>query len=119
MLENIDRIASFIGGLSLDEFIRDERAIFAVSYAFVRLGEAARHIPQDVVDANPSIEWREIRQFRNFMVHVYQAVDPARLHDTALTSLSLLRTRFRHLMKREQALRCFRFVVRAACDPTG
>ena len=101
MLEDIDRIASFIGGLSRDEFIRDERAIFAVSYAFVRLGEAARHIPQDVVDANPSIEWREIRQFRNFMVHVYQAVDPARLHDTALTSLPPLRERLQRLCEGE------------------
>lgn len=91
MIEDIDRISSFIGGRTREEFIADEQAVFAVCYAFVRLGEAVFHVPQEVAAAHPEIEWGDIRHFRNFMIHVYHAVDPARLYDTAAQSLPPLR----------------------------
>jgi uncharacterized protein with HEPN domain len=50
-----------------DEFRRDEKTVFAVCYAFVRLGEAVAHIPPEVMRANPEVEWGQIRHFRNFM----------------------------------------------------
>lgn len=91
MVEDIDRILAFIEGHDRSSFADDEKTVFAVSYGFVRIGEAASKLPQEVIDANPSVPWREIRQFRNFMVHVYEHVDPARLFDTAKTELPSLR----------------------------
>ncbi len=98
MVEDIDRIAAFIADLSRDEFIASEQAVFAVSYAFVRLGEAVHHIPSDITDAHPDIEWGDIRHFRDFMIHVYQAVDPARLYDTATVSLPPLRPKLKAVL---------------------
>jgi len=97
MLEDIERIGRFIGSLDRDRFINDEKAVFAVCYAFVRLGEAVQHIPTDVTSAHPEIEWGDIRHFRNFMIHVYLAVDPARLFDTAKTDLPPLAAKLRQL----------------------
>ncbi len=101
MVEDIDRITAFIGDLSRDEFIANEQAVFAVSYAFVRLGEAVHHIPAEIADAHPEIEWGDIRHFRNFMIHVYHAVDPGRLYDTAKDSLPPLRPKLEAVIGHE------------------
>lgn len=100
MVEDIDRIARFIDGRSRDEFVSDERTVFAVSYAFVRLGEAIQHLPESLLQQHPEVEWRDIRHFRNFMVHVYQAVDPARLYDTARSDLPWLRSKLEDVLRR-------------------
>lgn len=93
MVEDIDRITRFIGGRSREEFMADERAVFAVCYAFVRLGQSVINIPEAVRAAHPQVEWGDIRHFRNFMVHVYLSVNPGRLHDTAETNLPTLRNK--------------------------
>ena len=73
--------------------MKDEKTVFAVCYAFVRLGEAAGRIPENFQKSHPEIEWREIRHFRSFMIHVYMAVDPLRVLETAKTDLPTLRAR--------------------------
>lgn len=98
MIEDIDRIQSFIGGRDRENFSKDEKSVFAVSYAFVRLGEAVGHIPKSVVEDHPEIEWGDVRHFRNFMIHVYDRVDPARLHDTAMQELAELRRKLQELI---------------------
>lgn len=102
MLEDITRIRAFMGDLDRDGFIRDDKTVFAVSYAFVRLGEGAGHVPEEVKQANPQVEWKSVRHYRNFMIHVYQAVDPGRVYDTAKDDLDALEAGLRALMEREK-----------------
>jgi uncharacterized protein with HEPN domain len=90
MIEDAEKAQRFIGAMSEREFKDDERTIFAVCYCFVRLGEAASKIPDEVKLRHPHVEWREMRHFRNFMVHVYLSVDPGKLYETAKTDLPRL-----------------------------
>lgn len=98
MLEDIARIDTFIGDLDREAFIRDDKSVFAVCYAFVRLGQAVERVPPETTVAHPEIEWREIRHFRNFMIHVYLMVDPARLYDTARQDLPALAEKLTDLL---------------------
>lgn len=98
MVEDIDRVLGFVGGATREAFAMDEKAVFAVCYGFVRLGEAASQIPEDVRRAHPEVEWGDIRHFRNFMIHVYLSVDPGRLYDTAKTDLPLLAAKLREIL---------------------
>jgi uncharacterized protein with HEPN domain len=99
MIDDIGRIRAFIGPMTRDEFIADERTVFAVCYAFVRLGEAVSRLPEEVRVRHPGVEWREVRQFRNFMIHVYHGVDPARLYDTAATYIEPLAEKLRRVLR--------------------
>jgi uncharacterized protein with HEPN domain len=101
MLDDIARIRAFIGTLDREAFIRDDKTAFAVSYAFVRLGEGVGHVPEDVRTAHPQVAWKNVRHYRNFMIHVYQAVDPGRVFDTAKDDLDPLEAGLRALLKRE------------------
>lgn len=56
------------------------------------------HIPEDVMEAHPEIEWGDIRHFRNFMIHVYDRVDPRRLHETATQDLPPLLAKLRAML---------------------
>ena len=75
MLDDIARIRVFIGPLDRDAFIRDDKTAFAVSYAFVRLGEATAHIPEAKLATHPEIPWVKVRSTRNIIVHVYFGID--------------------------------------------
>jgi len=41
------------------------------------IGEAARHVPDEVVATHPDLPWSEMRDMRNIVVHEYFGVDPA------------------------------------------
>jgi len=91
MIEDIDRIAAFLGAMSRDEFLVDLKTIYAVSAAFIRIGGAAGALSAEVRAAHPEVEWRDIRHFRNFLIHVYDKVDAAHLWEAAAGDLSPLR----------------------------
>lgn len=63
MIDDIHRIDGFIAGITDDDFVKDEKTLFAVCYAFVRLGAAAGRIPENFQKSHPEIEWREIGNF--------------------------------------------------------
>lgn len=95
MLEATEAAIGFVGEMSATEFLADLRTVYAVRAAFITLGEASGHVPESVRDRFPEIPWREMRHFRNFMVHVYPQVDPAHLHRTVVENLPSLRDQLR------------------------
>lgn len=48
ILNTIESSEHFIEGMDFEQFISDEKTIFAVSRALEILGEAAKHIPEDL-----------------------------------------------------------------------
>ncbi len=75
MLENAEKALSFVQGMDYDDFCTDDKAVYAVIRAFEIIGEAARQIPEDVRQANPKIQWREIAAMRNKLTHEYFGVN--------------------------------------------
>ena len=55
MLEDISRIDSFIGSLDTEAFSRDQKCVFAVCYAYVRLGEAVGKLPESLKRLHPDL----------------------------------------------------------------
>lgn len=43
----------------------------AVLYNFLIIGEAVAHISDDMKQAHPEVKWRDIRSFRNLLIHGY------------------------------------------------
>jgi uncharacterized protein with HEPN domain len=92
MLEATQAALSFVEGLDERQFCEDLRTIYATRAALTTIGEAANRVPETLRDGHPSIPWRQIRAFRNFLVHVYDQVDPVRLHQTVTDELPNLET---------------------------
>ncbi len=70
-----DKVNRFARDMSRDEFFGDDRTFHAVIHCLLIVGEAAKHIPDDVRQRMPGIEWRKIAGMRDFLAHVYFAID--------------------------------------------
>jgi uncharacterized protein with HEPN domain len=68
-------IRSYVSGLSFDDFIRDRMRQSAVIREFEVIGEAVGRLPDNLKALHPDIPWREIKDFRNLLIHGYFGVD--------------------------------------------
>lgn len=78
----VDLVARFIQG-GKDDFLQDERSQYAVMMAYVRIGEIVKQIPDDLLLTQPGIEWREIKGFRDVLIHRYFDINVVRVWDAA------------------------------------
>ena len=57
------------------EFLRDQRLRRAFVRSLEIIGEAAKHLPEEVRQHYPNIEWRSITGMRDRLIHAYFGVD--------------------------------------------
>ncbi len=67
---------------SLEQFRSSPVVVDAVFYNITILGEAARHVPDDIAGRFPEIEWAAVRAMRNNLVHEYFGADMQIVWDT-------------------------------------
>ena len=89
--ESIAAIEDFTAGLEYESFAADRKTYSATLREFIIIGEAIANIPDEVKNRVPSIEWRLIKDFRNFIVHEYFGVDSKIVWDAVRKELPLLR----------------------------
>ena len=80
-------------------FAADERTIDAVVRNLIVIGEAAGHVPEDVVAASPQIPWARMRGMRDLAVHEYFGIDVNVLWDTVTVNLPALLPLLRELLE--------------------
>ena len=74
-LQAIDRIRGYVSALDREGFFGDQRTVDAVIRNLEVVGEAARHIPEEIQARYPSLPWNEMRSMRNLLAHAYFLVD--------------------------------------------
>jgi len=93
MLDAIDRIESFIGDASFDDFLDDELRHNAAIRQFEILGEAAGRVSAETSQGCPEIDWTAITGMRQRLIHGYLEVDLEVVWITAKQDLPELRDR--------------------------
>ena len=71
ILEAINKIERYTAGLSEEAFANQDMAVDAVIRNFQVIGEAARHIPDDVQARYPEVPWSLMQGMRHILVHDY------------------------------------------------
>ena len=88
-----DRIVEFIGEMTFDAFVADEKTKSAVTWQLQIIGEASRQMPEEVRREHPQIAWKDIIGMRNVLTHGYFGVDYQAVWDAFLTDIPALRKR--------------------------
>ena len=75
ILDSGSTIMEFVNGLSFQEFCDDRKTYSAVIREFEIIGEAVGNLPERQKQRHPDIEWQDIKDFRNLLIHEYFGVD--------------------------------------------
>jgi len=102
MLEAIDRIESYVSGMSAKQFVADGRTQDAVVRNLEILGEASKRIPFAIIHRHPEMPWSRIADMRNILVHEYHSVDPEIILDAARNDLPPLVAPLKALLRDEE-----------------
>lgn len=90
IIEAIETVLEYTLGMTFEQFASDRKTIDAVIRNFIIIGEAASHLPDDLMETHPKLPWREMRDMRNIVVHEYFGVDNRVVWETLQKNLPSL-----------------------------
>lgn len=91
ILDEIDGVSSLIADMNYDDYSRSYVAVRVVERALEIISEAARALPDNIIDRYPDVDWSRIRGIGNFLRHEYHRLDTSLLWDIASNKLPPMR----------------------------
>ena len=89
----IIEIESYVQKLSYEEFQSNSMMYYACVKQLEIIGEAANHLSTDLKNSEPEIQWREIIDLRNILIHEYFGVDTKIVWDIIKVDIPEFKTR--------------------------
>lgn len=97
----IEKITEYTSHHDFDQFRDNEWDQSAVIRYFEIIGEATTRIDVAFKQQHPEIEWRDISDFRNFLIHDYIDVDVSIVWDTMMNNIPPLKEKINTILAQE------------------
>lgn len=75
ILDAIKAVEKFVGTLSYNEFLKDEKTKSAVVWKIQVIGEATKNIPKSIRDDYENLPWKFMARIRDKIAHSYFGID--------------------------------------------
>ncbi|MBI5326555.1 MAG: DUF86 domain-containing protein [Ignavibacteriae bacterium] len=98
--DSIDKIIEYTSGMSLENFQTDRKTIDAVVRNFEIIGEASNQLPTSFKLIHENIEWRNLIDFRNVMIHEYFGINVEIVWDIIINELPAIHNSFLELISK-------------------
>jgi uncharacterized protein with HEPN domain len=79
----IRSIRRFVVDYDLEKFEADEKTVWAVIRGLEVIGEASKHVPQEIQERYPEVPWKDMAGMRNKVIHAYFGVNLKVVWNTA------------------------------------
>lgn len=99
ILESIQKIEEYTKDVTEDEFVGAVGIQDAVIRRLEIIGEAAKHIPDEIRNKYPEVEWKNIAGARNIFAHEYFGVKLERIWDTITNDLPPFKEQIQQILK--------------------
>ena len=103
IVQYADKAMAFVAEMSFDAFAGDVKTQWAVSYALLVVGEAAKHVPGAVRARAPRAAWEDAMRFRDRAAHGYDSLKLAVVWEILTRDLPRLRDEVAALIARLDA----------------
>lgn len=71
ILDAMGAIEKFVAEMEIENFKNDDKTSSAVIRKFEIIGEAAKHIPEEIKVKYPDIKWKQMAGMRDRLIHFY------------------------------------------------
>lgn len=71
IIEYMNRAEAHIQNLSFEQFVDDQKTCDAVIRCLEVIGEAAKHVPDEIKEKYRLIPWRDMAGMRDKIIHAY------------------------------------------------
>ena len=90
--DSIEKIFGYVEGVDYDSFVSNDMLIDAVVRNLEIIGEAANHLSSEYCQTHDQVNWRNIIDMRNLLIHNYAGVNIKVVWDTCLMDLPELKS---------------------------
>jgi uncharacterized protein with HEPN domain len=105
-LEDIEKSCSkivlYTSGQTRDEVFADEMRFDAILRNLHIIGEAVKNLPQEWRQKHPDVQWRALAGMRDFVAHVYFALDLEILWSAIKDEVPGLLQRIQEILREER-----------------
>jgi len=98
---NADLVISFVSSTNREEFLKDEMRAMATAKAIENIGEAVKHISQELKSQYPDVDWVGPARMRDRTTHGYWSVNYSIIWDTATQEIPVLREHIAQILAQE------------------
>jgi len=97
--QSSQKILRYIGGISYEQFLRDDKTYDAVIRNLEVIGEAVKNIPEEIRTRYPEIEWRKMSGLRDIVAHEYFGVSDEIVWDVIQNKIPVLLEQVNQILK--------------------
>ena len=94
LLEHVSYIEDDLEGKTLEDFKNSSLLTRATAFSLMQIGEQMITLEKYFKDSNPSLPWKNARNMRNLIAHVYNRVNYKIVYETASIDLYELKEAF-------------------------
>jgi len=87
----IETIEEYLQGVTYQQFTSSKMIIDAVIRELEIIGEASNNLCTQFKQENPEIQWRRMKDMRNFLIHEYFGVNTKVVWDTCKNDIPLFK----------------------------
>ena len=98
IIEHMNYAEEFIRDMTFDEFKSDKKTVLSVTKCIEVVGEATKHIPDQIRERYPESPWRDMAGIRDRLVHGYFKVDLSIVWTTVTIEFPELRSMLENVL---------------------